>query len=63
MNLVKRIIWLFFYLPLVARMQVHLAQAAFKRFFNRPASQVKALGAGLAGGLRGGVKALRPQSS
>jgi len=63
MNLIKRIIWLFFYNPGAMKTQIILACAAIKRFFNRPTSQVKALGAGLAGGVSGAKKALRKQNS
>jgi hypothetical protein len=63
MNLIKRIVWLFFYFPRAMKTQIVLAFAATKRFFNRPTAQAKALGAGLAGGMSGAKKALRKQNS
>jgi hypothetical protein len=52
-----------FYIPRVVVTKFRLGGSAIKRFFNRPVSQVKALGAGLAGGVAGGVKAIRKQDS
>jgi hypothetical protein len=63
MNFFKRLIWLCFYIPRVVVTKFRLGGSAIKRFFNRPVSQVKALGAGLAGGVAGGVKAIRKQDS
>lgn len=63
MNFFKRLIWLCFYIPASLPHQLRLARAAIKRFFNRPAAQVKALGAGLVGGTAAGVKAIRQQVS
>jgi len=63
MNFFKRIIWLFFYLPRAAATQFRLGRSAVKRFLNRPSSQVKALGAKLAGGVEGGVKAAQRKNS
>lgn len=63
MNVFKRIIWLFFYILSSIPHKMRLGLAATKRFFNRPVSQAKALGAGLAGGAAAGAKAIRQQVS
>jgi hypothetical protein len=55
MGFFKRIIWLFFYVPLVAKTHVQLAFLKFKMFFGGIGIKIRALCAGGAGGLKAGA--------
>jgi|688.fasta_scaffold07574_27 hypothetical protein len=55
MQFLKRLIWLFFYIPLVTKTYVQLAFLKVKMFLFGIKTKIGALGAGLGGGLKAGA--------
>jgi hypothetical protein len=55
MQFLKRLIWLFFYIPPVAKTRVQLAFLKFKMFLLGIKTKIGALSAGASGGLKAGA--------
>ena len=55
MQFLKRLIWLFFYIPLVAKTRVQLAFLKIKMFFLGIKNKIVAICAGIGGGLKAGA--------
>jgi hypothetical protein len=59
MNLLKRFVWLCFYIPAVMKTRINLTFMRLKMFFNRVIAWPLALITGLFAGLKAGAGAIR----